>query len=70
MTKELEGIQAKQAKMLDLTEGQQQRYYKIESELEDLRDTLEHQEDNVRNMICNGCEEDNYDEVKKQRNFF
>mmetsp|Transcript_7917 Transcript_7917/g.8983 ORF Transcript_7917/g.8983 Transcript_7917/m.8983 type:complete len:351 (-) Transcript_7917:21-1073(-) len=56
--------------MLDLTEGQQQRYHKIESELEDLRDTLENQEDNLRNMICNGCEEDNYDEVKKQRNFF
>ena len=50
--KELEGIQAKQAKMLDLTEGQQERMYKIESELEELKDTLENQEDNVRNMIC------------------
>ena len=52
LMKELEGIQAKQAKMLDLTEGQQERMYKIESELEELKDTLENQEDNVRNMIC------------------
>ena len=52
LMKELEGIQSKQAKMLDLTEGQQERMYKIESELEELRDTLENQEDNVRNMIC------------------
>lgn len=52
LSKELDGIQSKQAQMLDLTQGQQERFYKIESELEELRDTLEHQEDNVRNMIC------------------
>ena len=52
LTNELEGIQAKQAKMLDLTDGQQQRYYKIETELQELRETLDHQEENIRNMIC------------------
>jgi len=52
LTTELEGIQSKQAKMLDLTEGQQQRYHKIESELEELREAIETQEENIRNMIC------------------
>lgn len=51
LTNELEGIQAKQAKMEDLTEGQQKRLFKIETELEELRDTLENQEENIRNMI-------------------
>lgn len=70
LTRELEGIQAKQAKMEDLTEGQQQRYYKIEEELDSLRETLTNQEENIRNMIVDGEEEDNYDEVKAQRNFY
>ena len=70
LTKELEGIQAKQAQMLDLTQGQQERYYKIENELEQLRETLDHQEDNIRNMVINGTDEDNYDEVKNHRDFY
>lgn len=80
LTRELEGIQAKQAKMLDLTEGQQQRVYKIEQELDELKETLEAQEENLRNMIgkyslfishlVNGTEEDNYDEIKAQRDFY
>ncbi|CAI2359276.1 unnamed protein product [Moneuplotes crassus] len=70
LTRELDGIQDKQAKMLDLTDGQQQRYYKLEEELDSLRETLVNQEENIRNMIVNGEEEDNYDEIKAQRNFY
>ena len=81
LTRELEGIQAKQAKMLDLSDGQQQRYYKIEQELGELRETLDSQEENIRNMIgnnfnftnfniVNGDEEENFDEIKAERNFY
>ena len=70
LTRELEGIHSKQAKMLDLTDGQQQRYYRLETELQGIRETLEAQEENVRNMILNGEEEDNYDEIKAKRSFF
>jgi hypothetical protein len=51
LTRELDGIQTKQTQMLDLTEGQQQRLYKIEQELEELRESLDNQEENIRNMI-------------------
>jgi hypothetical protein len=51
LTKELDGIQTKQAQMLDLTEGQQQRLFKIEQELEEIRENLDNQEENIRNMI-------------------